>query len=70
MGAGPDEVKIGDRIVIIMDSEVPFILCDRGDGTSTLVGEYYIHGIVDGEVLMPGIPYKVDTIRIVIRVAT
>ncbi len=65
MGVGPLGAEIGDSIYIIMGSEVPFILRVRDNGTFTLVGECYIHGIMDGEILTSGIPYKVDTIRIV-----
>ncbi len=65
MGIGPIEVEVGDSIYIIMGSEVPIILRDQGNGTFMMVGECYLHGIMDGEILTSGMPYEVDTIRIV-----
>jgi Heterokaryon incompatibility protein (HET) len=65
MGIGPEEVQIGDKIYVVLGSNVPFILRDQRNGTFTFVGECYVHGIMDGEVMKSGAFYHVDTIRIV-----
>jgi hypothetical protein len=50
MALGPDEAQIGDWIFIIPGSEVPLLLRSLGDAGFILVGEIYVHGIMDGEI--------------------
>lgn len=53
-GMGPTEVRKGDRVAILLGSDVPFILRKYGltgkDGWE-LIGETYIHGCMDGELI-------------------
>lgn len=49
-GLGPEVAEVGDVICILFGSSVPFVL--RPNGTSgqwKLVGECYVHGIMNGE---------------------
>ncbi|KAB5513112.1 heterokaryon incompatibility protein-domain-containing protein [Coniochaeta sp. 2T2.1] len=51
LGLGALDVQPGDRVSILGNSPVPFLLRPRDGepGTYSLVGECYVHGIMDGE---------------------
>ncbi|KAL9111612.1 MAG: hypothetical protein Q9187_007894 [Circinaria calcarea] len=51
MGLVPNCAEVGDRIFIPVGSKVPLVLRAKNDNTFLLVGETYIHGIMDGEAL-------------------
>lgn len=55
LGLGPKTAEPGDRIAIIYGSGVPFILrksaAKLGRPTWEIIGECYVHGIMDGEVI-------------------
>jgi hypothetical protein len=38
-----------DILCIFLGGNVPFILRPLGDGSYELVGEAYVHGVMDGE---------------------
>lgn len=44
----PEETRKGDMISIIKDNELLFIL-RSGETDCSLIGEYYVHDIMDGE---------------------
>lgn len=48
LGVGPDHVRPGDRVCILYGLDVPFVLRPVGDRYE-LVGEAWVHGIMDGE---------------------
>ncbi|KAI4089914.1 MAG: hypothetical protein L6R37_007970 [Teloschistes peruensis] len=49
----PEWAQIGDSICWLLGGEVPILLRqDPVDGKYTMVGECYVHGFMDGEVLM------------------
>ncbi|KAF2138402.1 uncharacterized protein K452DRAFT_217023, partial [Aplosporella prunicola CBS 121167] len=50
MGIGPAAMAVEDRVVILYGSIVPLILrrCESS-GNFKLVGECYVHGIMEGE---------------------
>jgi hypothetical protein len=48
LGLGPSHMQVGDELVIIYGVIVPFLL-RKGDIHRTLVGEAFVHGIMDGE---------------------
>ena len=54
LGLGPRDTKVGDRVSVLLGSDVPFILRKR-EGASRggwkMVGETYVHGIMEGEVI-------------------
>lgn len=53
LGTAPNDVQKGDVVCIFMGAAVPFILRPRDavDGGYTLIGDAYIHGIMDGELV-------------------
>ncbi|KAL9634531.1 MAG: hypothetical protein Q9204_002962 [Flavoplaca sp. TL-2023a] len=62
MGWCPFETKPGDRICILFGGQTPYIVRKQGAGYR-LLGEAYIHGVMNGEVLgMADI--KIETIRL------
>lgn len=54
VGLAPSHAEAGDVIVIIYGAIVPFILREVGNGGYNLVGEAYVHGIMDGEYIENG----------------
>lgn len=50
MGLGPNAMQIGDIVCVLFGCKVPFILRPMG-GYYLLVGDSYIHGIMDGEAM-------------------
>ncbi|KAK4960681.1 hypothetical protein LTR28_005030 [Elasticomyces elasticus] len=51
MGLGPKYARQGDKICVFTGSHVPFIVRPHRDQSYQLVGECYVHGIMQGEVL-------------------
>jgi hypothetical protein len=51
VGVAPGLTKVGDTIAILKGGRVPFVIRNSGDrtGSSRLVGECYIHGLMHGE---------------------
>ncbi|KAF4853646.1 Heterokaryon incompatibility protein 6, OR allele [Colletotrichum siamense] len=49
IGLGPLELRDGDSVWVILGADVPFILRPAIDGGFLVVGEAYVHGIMDGE---------------------
>jgi hypothetical protein len=55
MGVGPREMLLGDTIAILLGGSVPFCLRavpDAPEDHYTLVGDTYVHGLMDGEGVM------------------
>jgi hypothetical protein len=50
LGLGPGEVQKGDHVVMLFGGSIPFILSQHQDSYH-LVGECYVGGIMNGEVL-------------------
>jgi hypothetical protein len=53
-GTVPDEAEEGDLIVILFGLSIPFVLRPVGVDTFKLVGHCYVHGIMDGELVVAG----------------
>ncbi len=54
MGLVPPLCKPGDLVYIILGAETPYIVCRRrsaDQSTYELLGECYVHGMMDGEML-------------------
>ncbi|KAH9238764.1 hypothetical protein K456DRAFT_1769710 [Colletotrichum gloeosporioides 23] len=49
IGFGPLEMREADSVWVIIGADVPFILRPAADGGFLVVGEAYVHGIMDGE---------------------
>ena len=48
IGLAPNEAQVGDEIFVLAGSSVPFILRPE-DGHHLVIGEAYVHGLMDGE---------------------
>lgn len=48
---GSDVLEEGDVVVVLYGGRVPFILRERKEGGWTLIGECYVHGMMNGETL-------------------
>ncbi|KAK0705768.1 heterokaryon incompatibility protein-domain-containing protein [Apiosordaria backusii] len=49
LGLGPASVKVGDVVGILPGAEGPFVLRHEEDMVMSLVGQAYVHGIMNGE---------------------
>ncbi|KAL0256660.1 hypothetical protein SLS55_009056 [Diplodia seriata] len=49
IGIGPEEIGEWDSLWIPLGADVPFVLREAEDGCWVVVGEAYVHGIMDGE---------------------
>jgi hypothetical protein len=50
-GLGPWITQPGDICCILLGANVPFVLRKMDDSTYKLVGECYVHGVMDGEIM-------------------
>ncbi|KAI8303511.1 hypothetical protein K4K59_013205 [Colletotrichum sp. SAR11_240] len=50
----PREGRKGDRVCLLLGSEVPFVLRPTGAGMYEVVGDAYVSGVMDGEALASG----------------
>lgn len=48
VGICPEDVLPGDQIVVFCGAEMPYILRTNVEGKSILIGDAYVHGIMDG----------------------
>ncbi|KAE9379864.1 hypothetical protein N431DRAFT_121263 [Stipitochalara longipes BDJ] len=54
LGLFPNECKSNDMIVIIPGASTPFVIRPHLNGTYfTLIGDCYVHGMMNGELLVP-----------------
>ncbi|KAL8911667.1 MAG: hypothetical protein Q9171_003194 [Xanthocarpia ochracea] len=53
LGLVPAETRLSDVVCIIDGVDVPLVLRKNDSGTYVLIGEAYIHGVMDGEILVP-----------------
>jgi hypothetical protein len=51
VGVGPVDAEVGDEVVVLVGCSVPVVLRERKDGGWRFVGEAYVAGIMDGEIL-------------------
>lgn len=51
IGLAPPEAVVGDMICLLWGCSVPVILRDLGGKKCKLIGESYMHGIMNGEFL-------------------
>lgn len=47
---GPEEMEMGDAVVVLYGGKTPFVL-RQGDNGWRLLGECYVHGMMEGEAL-------------------
>ncbi|KAF6809796.1 heterokaryon incompatibility protein [Colletotrichum sojae] len=51
MGIGPNNMRVGDVVVVLFGGKVPYVLRPLGDGKYSFVGECYIESLMDGVVV-------------------
>ncbi|KAL2043751.1 hypothetical protein N7G274_003270 [Stereocaulon virgatum] len=51
MGLVPRMTEIDDCVCVFLGSHIPFVVRRKGGGEFELVGECYVHGIMDGEIV-------------------
>ncbi|KUJ23934.1 HET-domain-containing protein [Mollisia scopiformis] len=51
MGMGPPNVQLGDIVCVLFGGEVPFVLRPSENGMYKMIGQCYLHGVMDGEVI-------------------
>lgn len=49
LGIGPQDMMPSDFVHVLMGLNTPFVLRNRQDGVFQLIGEAYVHGVMDGE---------------------
>ncbi|KIW06975.1 uncharacterized protein PV09_02635 [Verruconis gallopava] len=54
----PAATQIGDKICVLLGGKVPLAISDCGHGHHNLMGEAYVHGIMDGETIGSGLPVE------------
>lgn len=55
VGIGPGGMKKGDVVSVFLGAELPYVLRRAGDvGGWFLVGDAYVHGVMDGEIVEKG----------------
>jgi hypothetical protein len=54
VGWAPAEAEVGDVVCVLNGSVAPFALREIQDGAFHLVGECYVHGLMNGEILHLG----------------
>ncbi|KAF2820971.1 hypothetical protein CC86DRAFT_237156, partial [Ophiobolus disseminans] len=51
VGLGSSTIRSGDYIVILLGADMPFIVRPVGNDHCQIIGEAYIHGMMQGEAL-------------------
>lgn len=51
LGLGPAEMEVGELIYILVGATVPYLLRKDAEGKLRVVGDAYIHGVMDGEIM-------------------
>lgn len=49
VGLAPMHVEVGDELVVFLNSKTPYAIRSNNNGTHSLIGEAYVHGIMYGE---------------------
>jgi hypothetical protein len=61
-GYVPKKAREGDTVVMLHGADVPFVLRKKPDGRYLLIGECYLHGIMNGEALEASEARSQDTV--------
>lgn len=67
MGLGLDTMREGDGIALFLGTQVPFLVRQSKSDVHTLVGECYVHGIMDGEAMQDIMKWEASLQNIVLR---
>jgi hypothetical protein len=65
LGLGPCSMRAGDEVWMLQNALVPFILRKDEHGESySLIGEAYLHGFMQGEMLTPELVERIGIVNI------
>ena len=56
IGLAPDTCREGDRIAVLLGCPSPMVLEEEEDGNYLVLGECYVHGLMNGEALLGPLP--------------
>ena len=56
IGLAPEFSRAGDNVCIILGCQTPLILRSDGRGTRKVIGQCYVHGVMEGEALLGSLP--------------
>ncbi|KAF2732826.1 hypothetical protein EJ04DRAFT_513673, partial [Polyplosphaeria fusca] len=51
LGLGPEEIRPGDTVMVFAGAQMPIVCRDGIAGSVVVVGDSYLHGIMDGEIM-------------------
>jgi hypothetical protein len=51
VGCGPALMQVGDVVAVLFGARVPFVLRQQQDGRYRLIGDCYVHRMMDGEAI-------------------
>ncbi|KAL8754848.1 MAG: hypothetical protein Q9184_004992 [Pyrenodesmia sp. 2 TL-2023] len=58
IGLSPEAGKIGDQICVVLGCQFPLLLRRMKSGNLAVIGDCYIHGLMNGEALLGTLPSK------------
>ncbi|KAM0795427.1 heterokaryon incompatibility protein-domain-containing protein [Usnea florida] len=67
IGLAPSETKPGDQICILLGCRIAMILRPASHSQHQVVGESYVHGLMDGEAFLGPFPGKYQSINVVLE---
>lgn len=56
LGLAPEAVRLGDEVCVILGCHTPMLLRREGDERYVVIGDCYIHGLMNGEALLGPLP--------------
>jgi hypothetical protein len=51
IGIVPQHAAVGDELVVLLGCTMPLVLRRVGESNHALIGESYVHGVMDGEAM-------------------
>ena len=66
IGLAPSETKPGDQICILLGCQMAMILRPASSSQYQVVGESYVHGLMDGEAFLGPFPGNYQSIKVVL----
>ncbi len=58
LGVGPIHCEVGDQVWVLAGAKTPVVLRPSGSGCYQLLGEAYVHGVMEGQALDYGLPLE------------
>ncbi|KAG2129759.1 heterokaryon incompatibility protein-domain-containing protein [Suillus clintonianus] len=65
LGIAHQGARVGDEVVIVPGAAVPFVVREIESGVYVLIGEAFVHGVMDGEALEGKDPLDLKGLRVV-----